>query len=115
MFPSSGFVSRDTGAGSASVYVDFMVLGEEPLSQATVTFSLQGGSTFATAPDAPTGWVCSGFSPGSVSITCSTGSASRGDLSFTLTTAAADPGQRGSLSYGISGQGMQEAQGHRDL
>lgn len=115
VFPSSSVISRDPGTGSMSVYVDFMVLGEEPLSEATVAFSLQGGSTFGSTPAAPAGWVCSGFSPGSVSMTCSTGSAVRGELSFTLTTVAEDQAQRGSLTYGISGQGMQAAQGNRVL
>ena len=113
--PASTIVSRDPASGDTVLMAGFTVVGSQPLSEATVSFTLSGGATFAAPPQAPAGWDCSGSGTGAVSLRCSTGSATRSDLAFTLSVAAAAPTQRGALSYSISGQGIRPAHGYRQL
>lgn len=115
LVPSSGVLTSDPLTRTTSLYVNFAVVGDHPLAGATVTFAAGDGVTLRSAPQTPPGWLCSGFSPESPTVTCTTGSADVTDLSFVLTTVADAPASQGQLTYEMSGQGMKPVSGIRQL
>ena len=108
-------LTSDPLTRTTSLYVNFAVVGDHPLAGATVTFAAGDGVTLRSAPQTPPGWLCSGFSPESPTVTCTTGSADVTDLSFVLTTVADAPASQGQLTYEMSGQGMKPVSGIRQL
>ncbi|WP_281451583.1 RNA polymerase sigma factor [Paenarthrobacter nitroguajacolicus] len=115
VLPSSGVVSTDPAASTMQIYVDFLVVGDIGLSDATVTFAVDKGVRFPSAPKTPPGWLCPDFSPMAATITCTTRAANREDLSFALSLDTAGSSPPAQLTYHLTGQGLTPANGARQL